>query len=434
MMKFNTYLKYVFTIISVLFLSFILYAINPAIGDDRTQVSYAVKKGLAQSIMVNGIVAAREKEEITVDRGKIVKKLYVEESSIVNKGDLLFETDESDLIMDVKRKQLELINAELELENIKDMRLEKENRDNELALKELEFDIITKKENLKDLEENYHVNKELFEKGFLSKKDLEAEEIKYNKALTELELMENRYALEKDKVEEFALNYDKRKNEKIDMLTRKIELLKLELSELYKERKETNTAGINGEIVYLDLKEGENVSSTGPHIIIYDLSELYIDLVVEQRYASYLKVGDAAEITIPGLVEDKIYGNIYSIDNVILGESIDKAPGINVKVKINKPDKNIRVGYRANVKLIFNSKENAVCVDYRAIVSDRYENEFVYVLKDGIATRTYVETGIRNDFEVEITKGLIEGDQYIMNPSEKMREKDSFRLWRYEIR
>lgn len=434
MMKFNTYLKYVFTIISVLFLSFILYAINPAIGDDRTQVSYAVKKGLAQSIMVNGIVAAREKEEITVDRGKIVKKLYVEESSIVNKGDLLFETDESDLIMDVKRKQLELINAELELENIKDMRLEKENRDNELALKELEFDIITKKENLKDLEENYHVNKELFEKGFLSKKDLEAEEVKYNKALTELELMENRYALEKDKVEEFALNYDKRKNEKIDMLTRKIELLKFELSELYKKRKETNTAGINGEIVYLDLKEGENVSSTGPHIIIYDLSELYIDLVVEQRYASYLKVGDAAEITIPGLVEDKIYGNIYSIDNVILGESIDKAPGINVKVKINKPDKNIKVGYRANVKLIFNSKENAVCVDYRAIVSDRYENEFVYVLKDGIATRTYVETGIRNDFEVEITKGLIEGDQYIMNPSEKMREKDSFRLWRYEIR
>jgi len=434
MMKFNTYLKYVFTIISVLFLSFILYAINPAIGDDRTQVYYAVKKGLAQSIMVNGIVAAKEKEVISVDRGKIVKKLYVEESSIVNKGDLLFETDESDLIMDIKRKELELINAEQELENIKDMRLEKENRDNELALKELEYNIIAKKENLKDLEENYHVNKELFEKGFLSKKDLEAEENKYNKALTELELLENRYALEKAKVEEFILNYDKRKNEKIDMLTRKIELLKLELSELHKKRKETNTAGINGEIVYLDLKEGENVSSTGPHIIIYDLSELYIDLVVEQRYASYLKVGDAAEITISGLVEDKIYGNIYSIDNVILGESSYDAPGINVKVKIYKPDKNIRVGYRANVKLIFNSKENAVCVDYRAIVSDRYENEFVYVLKDGIATRTYVETGIRNDFEVEITKGLIEGDQYIMNPTEKMREKDSFRLWRYEIR
>lgn len=433
-MKFNTYVKYVLTIIIILFISFILYAINPVIGDGRAQVSYAVKKDLAQSIMVNGVVTAKDKEEISVERGKTVKRLFVEDNSIVNKGDLLFETDESDLLVDVKRKELELIDAQQELESIKDMGLEKENRDNELALKELEYDLIAKKEDLKELEENYNMNKELYEKGFLSKKDLEAEEYKYNKALTELELLENRYELEKNKVEEFVANYDKNKSERIDVLSNKIELLKLELSELYKNGKEENKAGISGEIVNLDLKEGEKVNTTGPHIIIYDLSELYIDIIVEQRYASYLKVRDAAEITIPGLVEDEIYGSIYSIDKVVSGQSIDEVPGVNVKVKINNPDKDIKVGYRANVKLIFNSRENVVCVDYRAIVSDRDDNEFVYVVKDGIATRTYVETGIRNDFEVEITKGLIKGDQYILNPSEKMREKDSFRLWRYEIR
>jgi HlyD family secretion protein len=433
-MKFNTYLKYVLTIISILFLSFILYAINPAIGDDRAQVSYAAKKNLAQSIMVNGIVTARNKEEIAVEKGKTVKRLFIEENSIVNKGDILFETDESDLILDIKRKELELTDAQLELENIKDMNLEKENRDNEQAVKELEFDIMAERENLKDLEENYNVNKELYEMGFISKKDLETEEYKYNKALTELELLENRYELEKDKVEEFVDNYDKKKSQKIDMLSKRIELLKLELSELYKKGKETNTAGINGEIVSLDLREGEKVNTAGPHIIIYDLSELYIDIIVEQRYASYLKVGDAAEIIIPGLIEEEIYGSIYSIDKVVSSQSINEAPGVSIKVKIDKPDKNIKVGYRANVKLIFNIRENAVSVDYRAIVTDRKDNEFVYVVKDGIATRTYVETGIKNDFDVEITKGLIQGDQYIVNPSEKMRDKNSFRLWRYEIR
>lgn len=433
-MKFNTYLKYVLTIISILFLSFILYAINPAIGDDRAQVSYAAKKNLAQSIMVNGIVTAKNKEEIAVEKGKTVKRLFIEENSIVNKGDILFETDESDLILDIKRKELELTDAQLELENIKDMNLEKENRDNEQAVKELEFDIMAERENLKDLEENYNVNKELYEMGFISKKDLETEEYKYNKALTELELLENRYELEKDKVEEFVDNYDKKKSQKIDMLSKRIELLKLELSELYKKGKETNTAGINGEIVSLDLREGEKVNTAGPHIIIYDLSELYIDIIVEQRYASYLKVGDAAEIKIPGLIEEEIYGSIYSIDKVVSSQSINEAPGVSIKVKIDKPDKNIKVGYRANVKLIFNIRENAVSVDYRAIVTDRKDNEFVYVVKDGIATRTYVETGIKNDFDVEITKGLIQGDQYIVNPSEKMRDKNSFRLWRYEIR
>ncbi|WP_372994948.1 efflux RND transporter periplasmic adaptor subunit [Lutispora sp.] len=433
-MKFNTYLKYVLTIISILFLSFILYAINPAIGDDRAQVSYAAKKNLAQSIMVNGIVTAKNKEEIAVEKGKTVKRLFIEENSIVNKGDILFETDESDLILDIKRKELELTDAQLELENIKDMNLEKENRDNEQAVKELEFDIMAERENLKDLEENYNVNKELYEMGFISKKDLETEEYKYNKALTELELLENRYELEKDKVEEFVDNYDKKKSQKIDMLSKRIELLKLELSELYKKGKETNTAGINGEIVSLDLREGEKVNTAGPHIIIYDLSELYIDIIVEQRYASYLKVGDAAEIIIPGLIEEEIYGSIYSIDKVVSSQSINEAPGVSIKVKIDKPDKNIKVGYRANVKLIFNIRENAVSVDYRAIVTDRKDNEFVYVVKDGIATRTYVETGIKNDFDVEITKGLIQGDQYIVNPSEKMRDKNSFRLWRYEIR
>jgi len=424
----------VLTILSILFLSFIIYAINPVIGDKRAQVSYAVKKDLGQSIMVNGIVTAKDKEEISVERGKIVKRLHIRENSIVNKGDILFETDESDLKVDVKRKELELIDAQRELENIKETSLEKENKDNELALKKLEFDIIAKRADLKDLEENYNVSIELYEKGYLSKKDFEATEYKYNKALTELELLENRYELEKEKVQDFVNNYEKKRSEKLDMLIRKIELLKLELNELYKNERKTNTAGISGEVVNLDLEEGEKVNTTGPHITIYDLSELYIDTIVEQRYASYLKLGDTAEITIPGLIGDKIYGSIYSIDKVVSSKTNGEEPGVNIKVKIDKPDEIIKIGYRANVKLMFNSRENAVSVDYRAIVTDRNGNEFAYVVKDGIATRTYVETGIRNDFEVEITKGLTKGDLYIINPSEKMREKDSFRLWRYEIK
>ncbi|MPM39824.1 hypothetical protein SDC9_86460 [bioreactor metagenome] len=434
-MKFKSYIKFVLAVVLILFITSVVYIIEPAMRLEKTSVSYAAKRDLVQSIVVNGTVEAKAREDITVAGGQLIKKLYIEKSSIVNKGDTLFEIDDNSLEMNIKSKEIELKKAELELQTARTSNLEKDNAQNMLALEESELNIMKLRANIEEIKENLDVSRSMYEKGYLSKKDLEVEEYNYKKASAELKLMEKEFELDKEKNEEFALNYDKNKRNDEESLSNNIELIKLQLRELYNKAKETNTASIDGKVINLELKEGEKVNSNGPHISIYDLSELYIDMVVNQRYASYIKLGDIAEITMPGVEKNKLYGSVYSIDEIASPDTYSgRETGLKVKVQINNPDPVAKVGYKASVKLIFNSKENAVTVDYRAIVKDRDDNEFIYILKDGIANKTYVETGIKTDFDVEITKGVISRDQYIVNPSERMREKNSFRLWRYEIK
>lgn len=434
-MKYKNYIKYIVIIALLLFLVPIIYIIEPVIGEEKTIVSYAAKKDMVQSVIVNGTVEAKDKEEITVNDGQLVKKLYTEIGSRVNKGDVLFTLDSSNLEKDIKSKELELKEAELEFENIKSMSLEKDAAEKKLALKEMQYSIMELKIGIDKMEERLELDKEMYGKGHLSKKEIEDEEFNYNKALKELELLENKYELEKEKNSEFELNYYKDKRDKEEILLKNIEIIKLQLDELDKKSKELNTASINGKIVHLELKEGEEVNSFGPHILIYDLSELFVDIMISQRYASSITIGDTAEITIEGIKENILYGSIFNIEEIADSEdSRGKESSLRVKIKVNNPTTDIKVGYKADVKLVFNSRDNAVTVDYRAIVKDREDNKFIYILKDGIASKTYVETGINNDFEVEITKGVIGGDSYIVNPSDSMREKSSFRLWRYEIR
>lgn len=434
-MKYKSYIKLILAIILILFLVPIIFIMEPIIREEKTIVSYAAKKDLVQSVMADGIVEASDKEEITVNNGQLIKKLYVEKDGSVNKGEVLFILDQNSLSKDIKSKEIELKKAELELENIKALSLEKDNTEKQLALKEMEFNVMKLKASVDEMSENLDMSRTMYGKGHLSKKEMETVQYNYNKALAEFELLENRYEMEKEKNKEFVLNYDKNKKDKEEILYKNIEIIKLQLDELNNKAKETNTASINGKIIHIELKEGDKVNSIGPHILIYDLSELFIDITISQKYASNIQTGDIAEITMEGIKEDKLYGSVYSIEEIADVEySQGRDTGLRVKVKINNPSPDIKVGYRADVKLIFNSKENAVAVDYRAIVKDRENNKFIYIIKDGIANRTYVETGINNDFEVEITKGVIKGDQYIVNPSEKMREKNSFRLWRYEMR
>jgi len=291
-MKFKSYIKFVLAVVLILFITSVVYIIEPAMRLEKTSVSYAAKRDLVQSIVVNGTVEAKAREDITVAGGQLIKKLYIEKSSIVNKGDTLFEIDDNSLEMNIKSKEIELKKAELELQTARTSNLEKDNAQNMLALEESELNIMKLRANIEEIKENLDVSRSMYEKGYLSKKDLEVEEYNYKKASAELKLMEKEFELDKEKNEEFALNYDKNKRNDEESLSNNIELIKLQLRELYNKAKETNTASIDGKVINLELKEGEKVNSNGPHISIYDLSELYIDMMVHHilSWATLLKL------------------------------------------------------------------------------------------------------------------------------------------------
>jgi multidrug efflux pump subunit AcrA (membrane-fusion protein) len=113
-----------------------------------------------------------------------------------------------------------------------------------------------------------------------------------------------------------------------------------------------------------------------------------------------------------------------------------KEAQVSVKVEINNPDEMLKIGYRAEVEIDLKIKPQAVVVDFESIVHDKDGKKYIYYVEENQATKVPVRTGIENSFEVEILEGIIQGDKYLVNPTEDIQKKDSVRIWgwRYEAR
>ena len=47
---------------------------------------------------------------------------------------------------------------------------------------------------------------------------------------------------------------------------------------------------------------------------------------------------------------------------------------------------------------------------------------YLFVIENNALKKKYIETGIETDFDVEVLSGLEEGDHYVKNPSETLKE------------
>ena len=85
-----------------------------------------------------------------------------------------------------------------------------------------------------------------------------------------------------------------------------------------------------------------------------------------------------------------------------------------VEVTLDEPDENIILGLETKVKIDSASLENVLIIPLDALCEDE-EGEYVYILSDDQADKCFVETGVRNDNDVQIVSGIYEGDIVIWN-------------------
>ncbi|MGE5631483.1 MAG: hypothetical protein ACM3TR_10350 [Caulobacteraceae bacterium] len=112
-----------------------------------------------------------------------------------------------------------------------------------------------------------------------------------------------------------------------------------------------------------------------------------------------------------------------------------KDPILNIAISSNKGDELLRKSdMKINLTVSFDKYDNPKSKSVVGIIPGTDEKLKDEVIKDDMATKIPVRTGVETSFEVEILEGLIKGDKYIVNPPEDMQEKGSVRIWgwRYE--
>jgi RND family efflux transporter MFP subunit len=170
------------------------------------------------------------------------------------------------------------------------------------------------------------------------------------------------------------------------------------------------------------IREGDQVWSRQVIADITDLSQLEVNLRVEESAVPRLKVGQETLITVVGVSDWKFRGRVKTIGAMARRVMIWEDPNaptdqgcFDVKVEVLDPDlKLLRPGMRAKVQFVFEKVPAATYVPLEA-VHEKPGGEVVYVLgRNGFAARR-VKTGKRNDESVVIAAGLKPGERVALS-------------------
>ena len=301
--------------------------------------------------------------------GGRIKQIYVAYGDEVKKGDLLAELLTGSLEEDIIYQQIEVDSKISSLENYKKISA---------------VDLETAKDALAALEDKYATMMK-------SPDSYSVEEIK--------RIEDNISAKRTDlkKLELDIQNQVEQRTNEIEVARIKLDLMKQELekSKLY--------AKIDGRVTYLsDLSEGDYIDTNTSVMSIADDRELQVQYT--GREAPSFKPGMKVEITIKN--------EVYTAEVAEPPSSGDEASGWSkdaVRFKMDKIPDGVKKDDMVKVKLVLETRENALMVPRRA-VRMYMGNKIVYVYEDGIRTERTVTTGIDQGSMIEIVDGLTEGE------------------------
>ena len=393
-------------------------------------VTSAISMPLSDSITLSGIVEPYEKQEITINSSDEVKKIYVSEGDYVKKEQMLLELDDTDFNNSIKSETISLTKLERDLGKLIKGYNNTEIDDLDITIEQSQIQYDNMLDEYEAAKKKQEQNKTMYDKGYISKTEYEASVKQVDKLQQDIKIHEMKLKNLKDDISK--TNDDKKA--KIADLKSSIDLAKSNIAISKDAFNKDVRSNIEGKVVECDVTLGQNYLDAKQTVVIYDLSKYIIELNLKQDDIQGLEKNQKVRVKLEALKREYV-ATIIDMSNEAMPLANDsKDYYVTVKVSIDEPDENIKVGTEVEVVLDKKVKSNAVAIKFDGIIIDEEDRKYVYIFKDNIATRTFVRTGIETDFYVEITEGLISGDQYIINPPERIQKKRSSRVWRYDIK
>ena len=394
-------------IIVVFIVVAVLYVSNKSTAAE-VNIAEVVRGDISEYVEELGVVKPRSSANVYANAAGTVTDVFVDIGDEVKKGDILVKLDGEKLsrqIAELESQRSAILAQYNEAKKSVDSR----------TIEKLELEIKDIEKRIKTAEETVNNKKVLYDAGAISNEEyqnalrsLEAEENDLEKAKLDLELMK------KPVSENTVIQYEAQ-----------LKQLDIQRQELEKSGENfTIVASIDGTVLNKLVEKGSYLQP-GMHIMeISNTEQLYIE--------SDILVGDIAKVyenaavaisnkdldiaDLEGVVE-KIHPNAFSkISDLGIQQK-----RIKVDIEMKDITDNLRPGYDLDIKIITDSKKNALLIPENAVFS-LDEKNFVFVIEKDKAVIREIEQGIKSGRQVEILSGLKEGDILILSPDENIKE------------
>lgn len=408
-------------------------------GVVQVQTGKVAKQDIASAVTASGEVRPKTFANVGANAFGRIVKLYVKEGDHVKRGQLLAQLENVQPEADVAATRASLDASRTDAVA------------SQAGLKTAQADLNRAQADAERTRLDFDRAAELFKAQLIPKSEYDSKKAAYDSAAAQAEQAKARIAQAKAQMD----SAEGRVKQTAATLRRATDVLS----------KTVYQAPFDGVVTNLPVREGETVvvgiqNSPGSTLMtIADLSVVTAEVKVDETDIVNVKLGQQAEVTIDAIPKKKFKGVVTEIgNNAVLRSSgvstaqttggSQEAKDFKVVVTLEDPPENLRPGLSTTAKITTATKQSILAVPIQALTirqradledkkgkdkdavqaaapadktKAKEELQGVFVIRDKKAHFVQVDTGITGTTDIEVTKGLQEGDEIVTGSYKVLR-------------
>jgi HlyD family secretion protein len=434
-------------VVVAVLVTIVLVSVNAANkGVVTVQTAKVAKQDTLTSVVTaSGEVKPTTYTNITAQGFGIITEILVKEGDHIKVGDRLLLQENVQANADVQAQSAAIVSAESGVQAA------------EASYKAAQADLISQRANLEKAKLDFDRGQGLYKDGLIPKQDFDQRKTTYDATVAAVDSSQARVSSLKAQLDQTRAQL----NQTRAVLVRTKDVL----------RKTTYTSPINGIVSYLPVRLGEYVvpgiqNANGSFLMtLSDMSVVTAEVKVDETDIVNVKIGQDADVTIDAVPGKTFKGKVTEIGSQAVlrssglattqsTTSTQEAKDFKVVVTLASPPENLRPGLSTTAKIKTAVKQNVVAVPIQALAvrtrkdledaakntkkdssvtlaaprptttsTDPKKDEIqgVFVVNGKKAVFRPVETGIAGVTDIEITKGLKEGDEIVTGSYKALR-------------
>lgn len=360
------------------------------------KVATAEKQPIAQEFTAVGNVAPANASTVAASISAQIKQMRLLKNQYVQQGEVLAILASQDLQAQLAEAQAALDEARLNLQTLQKVTIPQSAAQNQKDLSDAQ----AAADNARAV---YERRKDLYGKGGLSLKELEASGLALKNAENALRLAQNNAKLNTSAVNPNAQAIAQTKIKQAEQRINTIDV-QANLAQI--------RAPISGIVTDQFQFEGEYAAAGAKLLTIADTGSIIVKANFSDTVVANLKTGDSVTIFPPSAPDERMGGKVTLISR----SSDTQNRTVEIWANFANGRGLLRVGDAVQFVVSGNAINDAVVVPATAVTldaSNAEEGTVMIVDKDSVARETKVKIGIKQDDKIQILEGLSGGENVI---------------------
>ncbi len=449
------------SVAAVVLVGLVLFAISwSKRGVVSVQTAKVGRQDIASIVTASGQIKPPPEDLANVNAnsfGKVVE-LLVHEGDSVKKGQLLLRTEDVQQSADVDATAAGLKNAQADVSGS-----ESAVQSAAAAMKTAQADYDQAQAKLKQTKDDYARGEQLFKDKLIAQQVFDQRRSDYEVAAAAAQSAQSRVNQSKAQYQQAIYSRD--------MASARLGQNRAQLVRATDVRNKTiYTAPMDGIITSLPVHLGENVVTgiqNQPGSVLFQIADLSVvtaEVMVDETDIVNVKLNQPAEVTIDAVPNKTFKGKVTEIGQSAVSRSTgqtattsttsnEEAKDFKVVVTLDTPPPGLRPGLSTTAKITTATRQNAITVPIQALTirtrreleepakgsegkalaaekapptakereKEKEEVQGLFVIQNGVAKFVPVDTGIMGSTDVEVTKGIQQGDEIVTGSYQVLR-------------